>query len=78
MILETVEVLVPLLAHIALVWLLLLHSLRAGVRSLSVRVDNRECAVAILVQPLVIVAMLSIISTILHASDGANLQICGT
>ena len=57
-ILEAVEVLVPLLTDIALVWLLLFHTLGPGIWCLRVRIDDRECAITVLVQSLIIVAVL--------------------
>ena len=50
---ETIEVLVPLLAHLTGVRLLLLHTHRSGIRHASVRVDDREGAVLVLVKLLV-------------------------
>jgi hypothetical protein len=57
-VLEAIQVLVSLLAHVALVWLFLLHSLCPRIWSLSVGVNNRECAVTVLMQSLVVVTML--------------------
>jgi hypothetical protein len=59
---ETVKVLVSLLAHVALVRLLLLHALSARIRSLGVWIDDGICAVCIVMQSLVIVTMLEKIS----------------
>ena len=47
---ESVQVLVPLVAVLALMGLFLLHAQGARVWSRSLRVDNREGAVAILMQ----------------------------
>ena len=59
---ETVKILVPLLAHIALVRLLLLHALSARIWSLGVWIHNGICAVCIVMQSLVIMTMLEKIS----------------
>lgn len=47
-ILETVEVLVPLGTYIALVWLFFLHTNSAWIRLVVIRIEYREGAVAIL------------------------------
>lgn len=56
---ETVEVLVPLLANVALVWLLLFHSHGARIWCLGVGVDNREGSVAILMESLIVMTVLA-------------------
>lgn len=57
-VLKTIQIFVPLLANLALVWFLLLHSHGSWVRCVIVRVNNGECAVAIFVQALVLMAVL--------------------
>jgi len=57
MILETVEVLVSLVAHIALVRFFLLHTDCAWVWLIIVRVQYRESTVSIFLQSLVLVTM---------------------
>jgi len=57
-VLEPVEILVPLLTDIALVRLLFLHALGSRVGCLSVRIDNREGAIPVLMQSLTIVTVL--------------------
>ncbi len=47
---EPVQVLVPLAAEVAFVWLLLLHAQGARIRSARLRVDNGESAIPVLVQ----------------------------
>lgn len=47
MVLEPIQVLVPLATHITLIWLLLLHAKRTRVRGRSFRVDNRERAISV-------------------------------
>jgi len=58
MVLETVEVLVPLSAHLAAIRLLFLHADGAGIGYGSQRVDDREGAILVLLQLLVLVAVL--------------------
>ena len=58
---QTVEVLIPLVAVLALMRLLLLHSSLTRVRSRRLRVDDREGAVPILMQLLVLVAVLLVV-----------------
>ena len=58
MILEAVQVLVSLLADLALVRLLLLHAHCPRIWSLGVGVDNGECTISILVESLIIVPVL--------------------
>ena len=57
-VLETVQVLVSLAADLAAVGLLFLHADCAGVRDRSRRVDDREGAVRILLELLVLMTML--------------------
>lgn len=59
-VLQAVQILVSLLADFAFVWLLLLHTHGAWVWCRCLRIDNRESAVCIIVEPLVVVAMLEI------------------
>ena len=54
---ETVEVLVSFVAHVTLVWFLLLHADSARVWLVVVRIENRECTISILLQSLVLMAM---------------------
>ena len=58
---QTVKVLIPLVAVLALMRLLLLHSSLTRVRSRRLRVDDREGAVPILMQLLVLVAVLLVV-----------------
>jgi hypothetical protein len=62
---QTVQVLVALAAHFAAIRLLLLHADGSGIRDRSQRVDNRESAVFVLLQLLVLVTVLLTISTCL-------------
>lgn len=57
-VLETVQILVAFLTDVTLVRLLLFHPHRAGVGGVVVGIDDRICAVAILVQSLVLVSVL--------------------
>jgi hypothetical protein len=57
-VLEAVQVLVPLAANFAAIWFLLLHAKGTRVRSRCFWVNDRECAISIIMQLLVIVAML--------------------
>lgn len=56
-VLETVEVLVSLVAYVAFVWLILLHTHSSGIRLIIVRIKDRESAVSVLLQSLVLVAV---------------------
>ena len=58
---QTVEVLIPLVAVLALMRLLLLHSSLTRVRSRRLGVNDRESAVPILMQLLVLVAVLLVV-----------------
>ena len=58
MVLQTIKVLVSFAASVALVWLLLLHALRAGVRNRCFWIDDGICAISIFMQPLVIMSVL--------------------
>lgn len=78
MIFQTVQILVSLLAHFALVWFLLLHTLCAGVGCLSIGIHNRECAVTILVQSLVVVTVLKAVSRGSLLNPQQDLPIYGT
>ncbi len=55
---QSVQILVALLANIAFVWFLLFHAHGTRVWSLGIRVDNRKCAVSILVESLVVMTVL--------------------
>lgn len=57
MIFETIEVLVSFVAHVALIWLLLLHPNRARIWLVVIWIQNGESAISILLQPLVLVTM---------------------
>lgn len=57
MVFKTVEVLVSLVANIAFVWLLFLHANCAGVGLIVLGVEDREGAVAILLQALILMAV---------------------
>jgi hypothetical protein len=59
-VLEAVEILVPLAAHLAAVWLFLLHAHGARVRYRCEGVDDRKCAVLVLLQLLVLVTVLRV------------------
>jgi hypothetical protein len=48
MVLEPIQVLVPLAAHLTLIWFLFFHAKRSRVRGSSFRVDNRERAVSVI------------------------------
>lgn len=54
---EAVEVLVSLVAHVAFIWLLLLHAYRARIWLVVIRIQDGECAIPVLLQPLVLVSM---------------------
>ena len=60
MVFQAVQVLVSLPADLTLVRLLLLHTHRAGIWGRSLRVDNRKCAIRVIVKSLVIVAVLRV------------------
>ena len=62
-VLQTIEVLVPLAARLAFVWLLLFHPHRAGIWRRCFWVDDGEGAVRIVVKALVIMAMLWLVRT---------------
>jgi hypothetical protein len=55
---QSVQILVALLANIAFVWLLLFHAHGTRVWSLGIGVDNRKCAVSILVESLIVMTVL--------------------
>lgn len=57
MIFEAVKILVPLVTHIAFVRLFFLHAHCAWVWLIVVRVKDRECAVAVFLQSLILVSM---------------------
>jgi fumarate reductase subunit C len=57
-VLEPVEVLVTLSAHLAAIRLLLLHADGSGVRNRCQRIDYRERPVVVLLELLILVAML--------------------
>lgn len=52
---EAVQVLVSFVAHVAFVWLLLLHTYRARIWLVIVGIQDGEGAVSVLLQPLVLV-----------------------
>jgi hypothetical protein len=58
-VLETVEILIPLLADVALVRLLLLHSLGPRIWGLRIGVNDRECPVSVFMKSLIIVTVLA-------------------
>lgn len=64
MILQTIQVLVPLLANFALVRLLLLHAHSPRVWRRGLWVNNGKGPIGIIVKALVVVAMLEDISAI--------------
>lgn len=57
MVFETVEVLVPLVAHVALVRLFFFHADRARIRLIVVRIQDGECPISVFLQPLVLVSV---------------------
>jgi len=56
-VLEPVQILVSLLADVALVRLLLLHTHSAGIWRLGVRVNDRKGAISVLMESLVVVSV---------------------
>lgn len=57
MIFETVEVFVSFVTHIALVWFLLFHANSTWVWLVVVWIQDRESAIAVLLQPLILMTM---------------------
>lgn len=57
-VLETVEVLISLAAHLASIWLLLLHPDGTGIGYRGEGVDDGECSVLVLLELLVLVTVL--------------------
>ena len=58
-ILEAVEILVSLLAYLALVWLFLFHAHDSRIWCLGIGVDNRVGAIPIVMKTLVVVSVLA-------------------
>lgn len=55
---EPVQIFVPLLAHIAFVWLFLLHSHRARIWNLCIWINDGVRTISIIMEALVVVSML--------------------
>jgi hypothetical protein len=78
MVLEAIQILVPLLTHFALVRLLLLHAHSTWIRRRGLWVDNGKGPIGIIVKPLVVVSMLEYILALNTKSrEHENLLICG-
>ena len=79
MILQTIQILVPLLTNFALVGLLLLHAHSTWIRRRGLWIHDREGAIGIVVKSLVVVAMLEDVSAVKREScERENLPIYGT
>lgn len=56
-VLQSIEILVSLVAYITFVWLLLFHSYCARISCVCIGIEDRESAITILLESLVLVAM---------------------
>lgn len=76
-VLEPIEVLVALPTVLAAIWLFLLHAQSTGIRRRCFGIDNRECAVGVVVKGLVSMAVLFFVSDMRRIIEHIYSQIYG-